>query len=99
MSILPDIPVKQIIADLSSGPAGKTPAALLIGNRDADDDNSQTDPVLYTFDSNVCPLYCPNPKTKRYTAMLGGYTKIMVGQEVFGDLVTEYEDKLLGDDI
>ncbi|RAR16395.1 hypothetical protein DDE83_000268 [Stemphylium lycopersici] len=98
MSISPEIPVKQIIADLSSEPAGKIPAALFVSNRAADDENSQIDPVRYTFSSNVCPLYCTNPETKRYTAMLELYTKIMDGQELFGAFYTEYEQRVLGED-
>ena len=94
LSCCPDIPVKQIVADLAAEDSSKCPAAVLWNNTTRDDQLG-IDPVTYKMEHCV---YYANPISQRSVDMMEGWKKIFDGEEQLGSRNTgkKEEDWSLG---
>ena len=77
MSLYPNVPVKQIVADLAA--EGKGPAAMFWNDDSWDIEHGGVD--IVTYQSTV--KYFVNAGSSRLADMLGGYVKVMDGDAEF----------------
>jgi hypothetical protein len=82
-SSYPAVPVKQLVADLSSeAPDGKGPAALFV-NRNLLE-KAHGDVNLIRYDWDIERPYT-DPHTSDYLRMLESYTQVFDGERLFGE--------------
>ncbi|KAL1792769.1 hypothetical protein ACET3X_009276 [Alternaria dauci] len=79
----PTVPVKQLIADLSSeAPGGRGPAALFLNNNYTGEAHGDVNFVKYDWDA---PTRHANPETGAYLRMLESYIRVLDGERRFGE--------------
>lgn len=82
-SSYPAVPVKQLVADLSSeAPDGKGPAALFVNRNPLE--KAHGDVNLIRYDWDIERPYT-DPHTSDYLRMLESYTQVFDGERLFGE--------------